>query len=109
MDLHAAVAVLLVVHLSPTGAPLLAVWTAQRYIKQVIKEQTIWQHVGLCLSSKTAETSMAGDLDRLAMLHRCTDESCHQAQCNRLKRRILVHKTSKRFFYFQLHILQLSH
>ena len=67
MNLHAAVAVLLVVNLSPTGTRLLAVWTAQSYNKQVIKEQKIWRHVGLCLSSMTAETSMAGGLDRLAM------------------------------------------
>ena len=90
---------LLVVHLSSIGTPLLAILTAQSYIKQIIKGQMIWQHVGLCLSSKTAQTSMAGGLDRLAMLHRCTDESCHQAQCNRLRRRILVHKTSKGFFF----------
>jgi hypothetical protein len=52
MKFNAAVALLLVVHASPIGTLLLAVWTENRYIEQVIIEQTIWQHAGLCLSAR---------------------------------------------------------
>jgi hypothetical protein len=61
---------------------MIEVLTAHRSIKKVIKEKTIWQHLGLCLSNKKAQTIMAGGLDRLNMVHYAGARMSHAIKHN---------------------------